>query len=509
MEDVADTEHLQQQPPHSIIRNEKQKTLMPLWRKLTYGVGHVFNDLTSSMWFSYLLVFFHKVLEFDNVSTGYLMLIGQVVDAISTTFVGIESDRGNGCLFFPKRRSWHFVGSLCVLLTFPFIFNLCISCSHDPVENQFWYYALFIFIFQFGWASVQISHLSLIPELTKDKNERVELNSIRYAFTVLSNLAVYGIFWLLFDLGSQSDDPLGPADSYKFQILVFIVCGIGVFFTFIFHIGTKERPDIRNHIQTPVTDKETSGLIRSSIVHMTWKDWWFEPQFYMIFLLYMSTRLYVNISQIYFPLYLTESIKLSKEYIALVPLLVYICGFISSVLMRSITNFIGTKFTYFMGLVFAVSFCIWTWFIPENSLQVFGTAALNGIGGSTILVTSLALSSELIGDNTECGAFVFGTLSFFDKLCNGAVVVIIQHLHPCVGCCPECTSYERLILTIVPCAAALLALSMLILLAPQKIGKRSGRRLLLQSAVNGSRTNVYGSNDVTEPLLTEKPHSNC
>lgn len=111
MEDVANTEHLQQQPPpHSTVPNEKQKTLMPLWRKLTYGVGHVFNDLTSSMWFSYLLVFFHKVLEFDNVSTGYLMLIGQVVDAISTTFVGIESDRGNGCLFFPKRRSWHFVG---------------------------------------------------------------------------------------------------------------------------------------------------------------------------------------------------------------------------------------------------------------------------------------------------------------------------------------------------------------------------------------------------------------
>ena len=29
--------------------------------KLCYGVGHVFNDLCASMWFSYLLIFFEKV----------------------------------------------------------------------------------------------------------------------------------------------------------------------------------------------------------------------------------------------------------------------------------------------------------------------------------------------------------------------------------------------------------------------------------------------------------------
>ena len=27
----------------------------------SYGVGHVLNDLTASMWFSYLLVFLHQV----------------------------------------------------------------------------------------------------------------------------------------------------------------------------------------------------------------------------------------------------------------------------------------------------------------------------------------------------------------------------------------------------------------------------------------------------------------
>lgn len=30
-------------------------------QRLSYGVGHVLNDLTASMWFSYMLVFLHQV----------------------------------------------------------------------------------------------------------------------------------------------------------------------------------------------------------------------------------------------------------------------------------------------------------------------------------------------------------------------------------------------------------------------------------------------------------------
>ena len=35
-------------------------------------------------------------------------------------------------------------------------------------------------VFQFGWASAQISHLAMIPELTHVESERDELNIIRY-----------------------------------------------------------------------------------------------------------------------------------------------------------------------------------------------------------------------------------------------------------------------------------------------------------------------------------------
>jgi Na+/melibiose symporter-like transporter len=49
---------------------------LSLAKKLSYGVGHVLNDLTASMWFSYLLIYLHRVIRFDDSLSGYMMLLG-------------------------------------------------------------------------------------------------------------------------------------------------------------------------------------------------------------------------------------------------------------------------------------------------------------------------------------------------------------------------------------------------------------------------------------------------
>lgn len=51
-----------------------------------------------------------------------------------------------------------------------------------------------------------------------------------------------------------------------------------------------------------------------------------------------------------------------------------------------------------------------------------------GSAGSIILVTSLGITADLIGDKTGSGAFVYGVMSFCDKLSNGIAVIVIQNL---------------------------------------------------------------------------------
>ncbi|GFN80566.1 major facilitator superfamily domain-containing protein 12 [Plakobranchus ocellatus] len=353
-------------------------------QRFSYGVGHVLNDLTASMWFSYLLIFLQKVDLFSNFLAGNLMLIGQVSDALFTPFIGYESDRTKGLLK---------LGTFCVMATFVFLFSECITCSNSPNIAQFVYYTPFVVIFQFGWAATQISHLSFSSDITPYKHERVTLQSIRNSFTVISNLSVYGLLTLLFYLGDSeggSDkDNITHADAAKFRNLAIISIGIGTVFNCIFYLGTKNCDPHESTAQSSSGPPGENSIEKSSFVHslMSWRCWLKQLQFYQVALLYMSTRLYINISQVYFPMYLTETIDLAKE----------------------------------------------------------------------------------------SGAFVFGAMSFTDKLSNGLAVVIIQFFHPCKNCCPACKGYYRIIQTFVPGGALLCGFIMLLTLLPQKIGVRDTR----------------------------------
>jgi len=75
-------------------------------------VGHVHNDLCASMWFTLIIVFYQYIIHFHDALAGYLILLGQLVDAVSTPVVGYLCDlTTDGCCRLGRRKSWHLVGS--------------------------------------------------------------------------------------------------------------------------------------------------------------------------------------------------------------------------------------------------------------------------------------------------------------------------------------------------------------------------------------------------------------
>ncbi|XP_053738524.1 major facilitator superfamily domain-containing protein 12-like [Synchiropus splendidus] len=411
---------------------------LPFFKRLSYAVGHFLNDLCASMWFTYLLIFYHSVLGFETTYAGVLLLVGQIADALSTPLVGYESDHTPGCGNYGKRKSWHLVGTLCVVLSFAFIFNQCLGCDQNtPQWASLIYFIPFIIIFQFGWAATQISHLSLIPELVTCEHAKVELTAYRYAFTVVANITVYAVAYLLLHLqGKDNSDPLtdsvGPKDMSIFRNLALIVLGIGIAFSTIFHLGTAEG--------RPEGEQEEAEGEKTPLLHrrqknfpllLQWKCWLRQPSFYQVAALYMCTRLIVNLSQTYISMYLTSSLRLSKKFIATIPLLMYMSGFLSSFIMKPLNKLIGKSLTYFLGLLLIAIFSGWVLLDPCMSERVYGAAVLLGAGSATILVISLSMTAELIGDQTQSGAFVYGAMSFTDKFANGVAVMLIQALNPC------------------------------------------------------------------------------
>ncbi|KAM9475015.1 major facilitator superfamily domain-containing protein 12 isoform 1-T2 [Clarias gariepinus] len=447
---------------------EGARTLPPV-RRFTYAVGHVLNDLCASMWFTYLLLYYQSVLSFRDSTAGLLLLVGQIADGVATPLIGFESDRTPGCGAYGKRKSWHLIGTICVLLSFPFIFNPCVGCSEvTPQWVGLTYFTPFIIIFQFGWAATQISHLSLIPELVTCEHEKVELTSYRYAFTVLSNITVYAVAWLLFRFQHSADssiaDQLSHLDVPVFRNLALIVLGIGAVFSLVFHLGTREHTQHRGTEDQPLV----SHSIQNSGMPLQWKHWLTEPSFYQVAALYMCTRLIVNLSQTYISMYLINSLLLPKNYIATIPLVLYISGFVSSLAMKPISKRLGVSKTYFAGLVPIVAFGIWVLLDMKMGVRVYGAAVLLGAGSAVILVMSLSMTANLIADQTQSGAFVYGAMSFTDKVANGLAVMIIQTLYPCqtLACCTECVwFYHRVMVAVtggVGIVAALCLLSLLV-----------------------------------------------
>ncbi|KTG39381.1 hypothetical protein cypCar_00000842 [Cyprinus carpio] len=369
-----------------------QPVTLPVCRRLTYAVGHFFNDLCASMWFTYLLVYYHSVLGFRDTNAGALLLVGQIADGICTPLVGYESDRTSGCGKYGKRKTWHLVGTISVFASFPFIFNPCIGCDEKTPQSAGLIYAIpFIIIFQFGWAATQISHLSLIPELVTCEHSKVELTSYRYAFTVVANIAVYAVAWLLFHFQSQ-------------------------------------------HTEDPSISQSLG---------------WVDVLTFRVAVQYMCTRLIVNLSQTYIPMYLTNSLSLPKNYIAAVPLVMYVSGFVSSLVMKPVNKWIGTSMAYFVGLVPVMVFSFWVLVDTNMGTRVYGAAVLLGAGSAVILVMSLSMTAKLIGDQRQSGAFVYGAMSFTDKVANGIGVMIIQALHPCQTLDSDCKWFYRTVMVIV------------------------------------------------------------
>uniref|UniRef100_A0ACB8F245 Major facilitator super domain-containing protein 12 n=1 Tax=Sphaerodactylus townsendi TaxID=933632 RepID=A0ACB8F245_9SAUR len=354
--------------------------------------------------------------------------------------------------------------TISVLLSFPFIFNPCLGCSEKTPE---WavliYYIPFVVIFQFGWAATQISHLSLIPELVTHDHEKVELTAFRYAFTVVANITVYALAWLLlhFMLGHSGTPNLGRQDIPVFRNLSLFVVAVGAFFSLLFHLGTPEKtrtptwvPEPEEH--TPLLSDSQKRPVQP---YLLWKHWLLEPAFYQVAMLYMATRLMVNLSQTYIAMYLTNSLMLPKKFIATIPLVMYISGFLSSFLMKTVNKQIGRNLTYFLGLLIILAFASWVLLTENMGVEVYGAAVLLGAGSATVLVTSLSMTADLIGSNTHSGAFVYGAMSFTDKVANGLAVMLIQNLHPCptLLCCPGCMTFYHWVMVAVTGGIAVMA----------------------------------------------------
>lgn len=179
------------------------------------------------------------------------------------------------------------------------------------------------------------------------------------------------------------------------------------------------------------------------------------------------------------PMYITDTLELDKSQIALIPFISFISGFCATFPLRYLSKYLGTYITYLIGSFLILCCSILFWYndiiCGSKAITTIIAAVLLGSGSSVILVSSLSLTADLIGKNTGSSAFVFGCMSFIDKLSNGIAVAALQQFSPCPSSSDNimcnCRHYYHYIMSDLPIACtitAVLALIILYLLKPKR-----------------------------------------
>ncbi|GMF40511.1 unnamed protein product [Phytophthora fragariaefolia] len=458
-------------------------------RFLAYGVGHVLNDMCASTWFSYLLVFLLHAVDMSPVDSAVVMFCGQIADGVATPLVGVFSDRSSGlpALGLGRRKTWLLVGSLLVVLCFFLVFGACAPRWFSPEPSRLVllvYYSAAASIFNVGWAAVQVSHMAMVPELSDDDNVRCVLNSTRYAFTILSNVLVFCVFLVLL----RVVEPFGVPDADKFTLLAYTSLLVGGLCTVVFLAGTPEdvthKEDVAERkdaaevlAQSPVmADLEGRGptafpcdgdldmpaveVVGTSSDKMTWSCWFKLGMFYEVGLVYMCTRLVVNVTQVFISFYLIVTLDMSATSIAIVPLLVYLSGFLATFFLRYLNESLGRTGSFALGAALIVLALVLSYFLTaETATWVYPFSIILGMGNSIIMVTSVCLTGDLVGNNVESGAFVYGAMSFTDKISNGVAILLIQNTRQMLQDLPEEDGeFLRQVYCVLPSVAALVGL---------------------------------------------------
>ncbi|XP_009142254.1 major facilitator superfamily domain-containing protein 12 [Brassica rapa] len=373
-----------------------------------YGVGHMLNDITASCWFTYLLLFLTQI-GLSPRDAAIVMLSGQVADGFATVFVGESIDR------FGHFKIWHAAGSLLVAISFSSVFGGCLPCTilhSNSLTLETLSYSMFAAIFNIGWAATQVSHMAMVNYITLNSTSRVALTSSRNAFSMVANLALYAIALVVFGV-SKADTKENTESQYRW--IAYSCITVGCCFVVVFLMGTKE-PRLR------ITLRETNRA------RIPWAYWFRKILYYQVAMVYLLTRLVLNVSQAYLAFFVIDDLQMAQSAKALIPAIIYICSFVVSVMLQEIPwNGKGLKAYYCAGGIIWMFCGVSVLFLPRSiNSFMYAISVLIGIANALILVTAISMQSVLVGSELGGCAFVCGSLSFLDKMSCGIALYVLQ-----------------------------------------------------------------------------------
>ncbi len=220
------------------IQTDSHAPRVPTITRALYGFGSVAYGVKDNGFSAFLMVFYNQVIGLPSTLVGLAIFIALLADAFIDPAIGHMSDN--------LKSRWG--------RRHPFIYGCIIPVSlfylllWFPPEGsdmvRFFYLLGTAFIVRVSISCFEITAAALLPELTRDYDERTAIMAWRYMFGWTGSLGIL-IFSYSFLLVSTPEYPVGQANRDGYEIYAYIAAAAMAISILVAGLATHHRiPDL-------------------------------------------------------------------------------------------------------------------------------------------------------------------------------------------------------------------------------------------------------------------------
>lgn len=160
-------------------QTEQAKKRSHIW----CSFGNILNDVWRHISLTFGLIFYTKVVGLSSFQAGLLMAAVQISGLLSTAIFGYLCDSVDvPCVShrLGRKKTWHLVSTVFLAFFVLMAFNQCLACNDASSSwDKFAYFAIACSGAAFMFGASELAHLSILPDMSQDRDDCVVLNSLR------------------------------------------------------------------------------------------------------------------------------------------------------------------------------------------------------------------------------------------------------------------------------------------------------------------------------------------